>query len=37
VEAAKAAWETANFASTEDDIEVWKELFGPRFKIKEEA
>ncbi|MFB5206216.1 CBASS oligonucleotide cyclase [Stenotrophomonas sp. 3diitr2024] len=35
--AATEAWETANFASTEDDIEIWKELFGPRFKVKEEA
>ncbi len=33
--AACNAWETANFASTEDDPEVWKELFGPRFKIKD--
>lgn len=37
VAAAEAAWETANFASQEDDIEIWKELFGPRFKVKEEA
>ncbi len=37
VTAAMEAWETANFASTEDDIEVWKELFGPRFKVKDEA
>jgi Second Messenger Oligonucleotide or Dinucleotide Synthetase domain/tRNA nucleotidyltransferase, second domain len=37
VKAAKDAWETANFASTEDNIEVWKELFGPRFKIREEG
>jgi hypothetical protein len=37
VAAANEAWETANFASTEDDIEIWKELFGPRFKVKEEA
>lgn len=37
VAAATDAWETASFASTEDDIEVWKELFGPRFKVKEEA
>lgn len=33
VKAAKAAWETANFASVENDNEVWKELFGPHFKI----
>lgn len=30
-EVARASWETAHFASTEDDDEVWKELFGPRF------
>lgn len=33
VAAATEAWETANFASTEDDLEIWKELFGPRFKV----
>jgi tRNA nucleotidyltransferase (CCA-adding enzyme) len=32
VAAAKEAWETASFASAENDNEVWKELFGPRFK-----
>lgn len=36
VAAALDAWETANFASMEDDIEIWKELFGPRFKVEEE-
>ena len=36
VAAALEAWETANFASMEDDIEIWKELFGPRFKVEEE-
>jgi tRNA nucleotidyltransferase (CCA-adding enzyme) len=35
VAAAQEAWETANFASMEDDIEIWKELFGPRFKVEE--
>lgn len=35
--AAEAAWEAAHFASAEDDTEVWKELFGPRFKIEEAA
>ncbi|MGO4560118.1 CBASS oligonucleotide cyclase [Mesorhizobium sp. 2RAF21] len=35
VAAAKAAWETANFASAENDNEVWKELFGPRFKTED--
>lgn len=37
VAAATMSWETANFASIEDDIEIWKELFGPRFKVREEA
>lgn len=32
VAAAQDAWETANFASAEDDHDVWKELFGPQFK-----
>lgn len=35
VKAANESWETANFASTENDNEVWKEIFGPRFKIEE--
>ncbi|ODR94532.1 nucleotidyltransferase [Methyloceanibacter stevinii] len=35
VAAAEAAWETANFASAEDDNEVWKEIFGPRFKTED--
>lgn len=34
-EAAREAWETANFASTENENEVWKEIFGPRFKIED--
>lgn len=37
VACALKAWETANFASVEDDIELWKELFGPRFKVEEAA
>jgi tRNA nucleotidyltransferase (CCA-adding enzyme) len=36
VSAALEAWEAANFASMEDDLEIWKELFGPRFKIGED-
>jgi len=36
VAAADEAWEVANFASTEDDIDIWKELFGPRFQVEEE-
>ncbi len=35
VAAAEEAWETANFASAENDNEVWKEIFGPRFKTEE--
>ena len=35
VAAAEEAWETANFASAEDDNEVWKELFGPHFKMED--
>lgn len=35
VAAATEAWEIANHASLEDDIEIWKELFGPRFKVEE--
>lgn len=37
VAAAQSAWEAAHFASAEDDNEVWKELFGPRFRIEEAA
>jgi len=33
--AADAAWETATFASAENDNEVWKEIFGPRFKTED--
>ena len=33
--AALGAWETANLASADNDNEVWKELFGPRFKVEE--
>lgn len=35
VEVAKEAWEIANLASIEDDIEIWKELFGPRFRVED--
>jgi hypothetical protein len=33
--AATEAWETANFASADNDNDVWKELFGPRFKMED--
>jgi tRNA nucleotidyltransferase (CCA-adding enzyme) len=35
VAAATEAWETAAFASAENDDAVWKELFGPRFKTED--
>lgn len=35
VAAAQDAWETANFASVENDNGVWKELFGPGFKVED--
>ncbi|MGX9176613.1 CBASS oligonucleotide cyclase [Mesorhizobium sp. BHbdii] len=35
VATAEAAWETANFASAENDKEVWKEIFGPRFQTED--
>ena len=35
VAAADAAWETANFASAEDDDAIWKELFGPKFRTED--
>jgi tRNA nucleotidyltransferase (CCA-adding enzyme) len=36
VQAAREAWETAHFASTEDDESIWKEIFGPGFKTEDE-
>jgi hypothetical protein len=35
VAGALEAWETANLASVDGDIDVWKEIFGPRFKIED--
>lgn len=35
VQMADAAWETANYASLQENEEAWKEIFGPRFKIKD--
>lgn len=35
VAAAEAAWEAANFASAENDHDVWKEIFGPQFRTEE--
>jgi hypothetical protein len=35
VDTALAAWETANFASAENDNEAWKEIFGRGFKVED--
>lgn len=35
VNIALQAWETANYASVEDDNDIWKEIFGNKFKIKD--
>lgn len=35
VVAATEAWETANYASSANDNNIWKELFGPRFKVED--
>ena len=35
VAAAEAAWATVNFASVEDDEAIWKEVFGPGFKVED--
>jgi hypothetical protein len=31
------SWETVNLASIDDDVEVWKEVFGPRFNVEAAA
>ena len=33
---ANDAWETAHLASVDDDMDLWKEIFGQRFKVEEE-
>lgn len=33
---ARGAWEIAHEASADDDIDAWKEIFGPRFKVEED-
>lgn len=35
VATAHESWETAQFASAENDLSVWKEIFGPRFQIED--
>jgi len=37
VQLAEESWETAHFASVEDDFEIWKELFGKGFKVEDAA
>jgi hypothetical protein len=37
VSAAQQSWETAHFASVEDDYDLWKQVFGPRFRVEENA
>jgi tRNA nucleotidyltransferase (CCA-adding enzyme) len=37
VAAAQESWEAAYHASTSEETEVWKEVFGPRFRIEEAA
>lgn len=36
-QAAEAAWETATYASVENSDEVWKEIFGNRFKTRDQV
>ena len=36
VASAHASWEAAHYASVEDDPELWKEVFGPRFRTSDE-
>lgn len=31
---ANTSWEAAHYASIKDDLDVWKEIFGPRFKVE---
>lgn len=37
VAAAQEAWEAAYFASAEDDDDLWKDVFGPRFSTEKAA
>ncbi|MFA5952216.1 MAG: CBASS oligonucleotide cyclase [Hyphomicrobium sp.] len=32
---AEQDWEIANFASVENDLDEWKQIFGPRFKVED--
>ena len=33
---AHQSWEDAVLASEDDDVELWKEVFGPRFKVEDD-
>lgn len=35
VKQAQDSYEAATYASVEDDLEVWKEVFGPRFRVED--
>ena len=34
---AEESWEDASYASAKNDVELWKKVFGPRFKVKDAA
>lgn len=36
VSTANESWEAAHTASADDDRDVWKEIFGPRFKVEDD-
>jgi hypothetical protein len=36
VKTANDSWETAHLASADDDLDLWKEIFGPRFKVDDD-
>ena len=35
VKISKESWETAVLASEDDDLDLWREIFGPRFKVED--
>ena len=35
VKISKESWETAFLASEDDDLDLWREIFGPRFKVED--
>ncbi|WP_232515171.1 hypothetical protein [Burkholderia ambifaria] len=36
ISVANESWEAAHTASADDDLDVWKEIFGPRFKVEDD-